>query len=374
MTISAKDWSEYIHKLSGLNEQAAAEMRAYVLEHGYADMDALVDYAYALATKYGEGAAALSAAMYDATAEMEGKLFDPAELAETPGYQEVAKTVRGVATQSQSAEMMGSAVGRLVKRTGADTTLQNAIRDGAEFAWIPAGDTCAFCITLASRGWQRASKEAIKGGHAEHIHSHCDCTYAIRFDGKSNVAGYDPDKYLQMYEDAEGGTWQEKVNSMRREQYAENRERINEQKRAAYAARKEKPVVASTAFLNRGDKLYQYSKNIKPIDGFEDIVVHGDTVGFAFKDANGNVSDVTPREFAEIVRESGLYHGGDIRLISCEAGKDGAFTAQLFANEMGVRVMAPSDTVYVYSDGRMLVSSNGLTEDGKWIIFEPQGR
>lgn len=239
MTISAKDWSEYIRKLSGLNEQAAAEMRAYVLEHGYADMPALVDYAYALATKYGEGAAALSAAMYDATAEMEGKLFDPAELAETPGYQEVAKTVQGVAKQSQSAEMMGSAVGRLVKRTGADTTLQNAIRDGAEFAWIPAGDTCAFCITLASRGWQRASKEAIRGGHAEHIHSHCDCTYAIRFDGKSNVAGYDPDKYLQMYEDAEGGTWQEKVNSMRREQYAENRERIREQQNAAYAAKKE---------------------------------------------------------------------------------------------------------------------------------------
>ena len=52
------------------------------------------------------------------------------------------------------------------------------------------------------------------------------------------MAGYDPDKYLQMHEDAEGDTWQEKVNSMRREQYAENRERINEQKRAAYAARK----------------------------------------------------------------------------------------------------------------------------------------
>lgn len=238
MTISAKDWAEYIRKLSGLNERAAAEMREYVLKNGFGDMSALTDYAYALATKYGEGAAALSAAMYDATAEMEGKLFDQAELAETPDYQEVAKTVQGIAKRSQNADLIGNAVGRLVKRTGADTTLKNALRDGAEFAWVPAGDTCAFCITLASRGWQRASKAAIKGGHAEHIHANCDCTYAIRFDGKSNVAGYDPDKYLRMYEGAEGDTPDEKINTMRRAHYAENRERINEQKRAAYEAKK----------------------------------------------------------------------------------------------------------------------------------------
>lgn len=245
MTISAKDWAEYIRKLSGLNERAAAEMREYVLKNGFGDMSALTDYAYALATKYGEGAAALSAAMYDATAEMEGKFFDPAELAETPGYQEVAKTVQGIAKRSQNADLIGNAVGRLVKRTGADTTLKNALRDGAEFAWVPAGDTCAFCITLASRGWQRASKAAIKGGHAEHIHSNCDCTYAIRFDGKSNVAGYDPDKYLRMYEGAEGDTPDEKINAMRRAHYAENRERINEQKRAAYA---EKPNIKREKF------------------------------------------------------------------------------------------------------------------------------
>lgn len=247
MTISAKDWHSYITRLSALNEKAAAEMRDYVLRNGYGDMEALIDYAYALATKYGEGAGALSAAMYDAVAEMAGKVFDPAEAAETPDYQEAAKTVQGVAKQSRNADMMGNAVGRLVKRTGADTTLKNALRDGAEFAWVPSGDTCSFCITLASRGWQRASKAAIKGGHAEHIHGNCDCAYAIRFDGKSNVAGYDPDRYLAMYENAEGGTPQEKINAMRRENYAENREKINAQKRAAYAERVEKKKAGLTA-------------------------------------------------------------------------------------------------------------------------------
>ncbi len=152
----------------------------------------------------------------------------------------MAKTVQGVAEVSQNSEEMGSAVGRLVKQAGADTTLRNALRDGAEFAWVPSGDTCAFCITLASRGWQRASKKAIKGGHAEHIHSNCDCTYAIRFDGKGGVAGYDPEKYLRMYEGAEGDTPREKINALRRENYAEHKEEINAQKRAAYAERKKR--------------------------------------------------------------------------------------------------------------------------------------
>jgi hypothetical protein len=135
--------------------------------------------------------------------------------------------------------MMANAIGRLVKQTGADTTLKNALRDGAEFAWIPSGDTCAFCITLASRGWQKASKAAIKGGHAEHIHANCDCTYAIRFDSSTNVRGYDPDKYREMYDDADGSSPKPKINAMRREFYAENKEEINEQKRSAYEKRQE---------------------------------------------------------------------------------------------------------------------------------------
>ena len=126
-----------------------------------------------------------------------------------------------------------SGVSRLVKQAGADTTLKNALRDGAEWAWVPHGDTCAFCITLASRGWQRASDKALKGGHAQHIHANCDCEYAIRFNANTTVAGYDPEKYLQQYEDAGGD-----INAMRRANYAEHKDIINAKKRAAYAARK----------------------------------------------------------------------------------------------------------------------------------------
>lgn len=245
-TVSATAWKAYISRLSALNKAAADAMLAYIRKYGYEDIDGMIAYAYGVATKYGEGAAALAAQMYDAIAELSGQVVDVAIPAATPSYQQVAKTVQGVAKQSQNENMMANAIGRLVKQTGADTTLQNALRDGAEFAWIPAGDTCAFCITLASRGWQRASRNAIKGGHAEHIHANCDCTYAIRFDSSTNVRGYDPERYREMYDNADpGGSPKDKINAMRREFYAENAEEINEQKRDAYEKRKERESSAA---------------------------------------------------------------------------------------------------------------------------------
>lgn len=237
MQISTKDWKNYIEKLSKLNNTAGEKMSDYVARHGFDDPK-IIDYAYGLVTKYGEGSASLSAMMYDAIAEMEGKILPPAEVANTPGYGEVAKAVNGVRKHSQNPTSYGNVVNRLVKRTGADTMLKNAERDGAEFAWIPSGDTCAFCIALASRGWQHISKKALKNGHAEHIHANCDCNYTVRFDGRSSVAGYDPDEYLEIYENAEGNTPDEKINSIRAKYRAENRDKINAQKRANYSLNK----------------------------------------------------------------------------------------------------------------------------------------
>ena len=52
------------------------------------------------------------------------------------------------------------------------------------------------------------------------------------------MAGYDPEQYLAAYKGAEGRTYQEKLNALRRAHYAENRKKITAQKRAAYATRK----------------------------------------------------------------------------------------------------------------------------------------
>lgn len=142
------------------------------------------------------------------------------------------------ATKDQNPANLPNGVSRLVKRAGADTSLRNAARDGAEWAWVPHGDTCPFCITLASNGWQNASDKVLKGGHAQHIHANCDCEFAIRFDHRTTVAGYDPEKYLAQY-NAAGGD----INAMRRIDYAARKDAINAQKRAAYAVKNALPKI-----------------------------------------------------------------------------------------------------------------------------------
>lgn len=248
MQITAKTWNEYITRLSRLNQKAGQLMRQYIDTHGTGDTDALITYAAALVTKYGEGSAELACQMYDALAEAANAGVPAAEPAEPADYGEVARMVN--ATKNQNPANLPNGVSRLVKRAGADTTLKNAVRDGAEWAWVPHGDTCPFCITLASNGWQKASSKVLKGGHADHIHANCDCEFAIRFDHNTTVAGYDPEKYLAQY-NAAGGD----INKMRRVNYAANKERINAQKRAAYAARKGYTNQAASAILDTSNKI-----------------------------------------------------------------------------------------------------------------------
>ena len=242
MEISRKVLNKYVKRMSTFSVTAARLISAYLSSHpietGY-DMAMLISYSYSVATKYGEGAAALAAEMYDAIALLSDVYVPPAVPAPTATVEETARAVQGARLFSKDPDVTASAVSRLVKQAGEDTTMQNAMRDGAEAAWIPSGDTCAFCITLASRGWQKVSKKSLRNGiHAEHIHSNCDCVHAVRFNDNEDVEGYDPEAYYKMYK-SQPGSPDQKINALRRQAYAENKDKINEQKRSAYAKRKE---------------------------------------------------------------------------------------------------------------------------------------
>ena len=257
------EWVKYRDLLTKLSTQASEEFKNAVfgadgmfggvgLEN--IPRNQIIDLAYALVTKYGEASATLSAQMYDEIAELAKANVPPAIPAETASIDEVGKTVNGILKDTQNEDVLSNSIGRMVKQAAADTTLKNALRDGAQVAWIPHGDTCAFCITLASRGWENVSRKTLKNGHAEHIHSNCDCEYGVRFNEGQNVEGYDPDKYLDMYYNSReqltdeqqeelwdefSGNWKGNVNAMRRLAYKENREKILAQKKSAYAKRKE---------------------------------------------------------------------------------------------------------------------------------------
>ena len=260
-TITQAQWNRYIQRLRSINDQAVKEFRDFVVKHGgYANIDrqVLIDYGYAIATKYGEASAALSAQMYDAVAELSGAIVPAAVPAQTAAYSDVAKTVNGIIKNTGNEDILAEGLGRLVKMAGTDTMLENAVRDqdcyvrtrksrrsykqrhtGAEVAWVPSGDTCPYCIMLAGAGWRKQTNWGASQ-HTEHVHANCDCTYMVRFTPDLELQGYDPSEYSAMYENADGGTKEEKLNSMRREAYAEHKDEINAQKRSAYEKRKER--------------------------------------------------------------------------------------------------------------------------------------
>ena len=239
MKISSKSWKSYVDRLSKIDQIAAGKVSEWYRNHPDADIEELINITYYYCDHYGDAAGALACEMYDEMAMASGKTLPPAEPAKSATYGEIASALQGALLRTKDPDAIGSIAGRKVKTVGLDTLLKNSLRDGAEFAWIPSGDTCAFCIMLASNGWQRASKRALKHGHASHVHNNCNCTYAIRFDKNTEVEGYDPEYYKDLYDNAEGDKWQDKVNSMRRDYYAANQPMIRAQQNAAYGRRVE---------------------------------------------------------------------------------------------------------------------------------------
>ena len=79
-----------------------------------------------------------------------------------------------------------------IKKSAADCIAKNADADPAKprYARVPTGaETCTFCLMLASRGWVYKSEEL-----ASHAHANCDCRIVPGFQGKTKIAGYDPDE------------------------------------------------------------------------------------------------------------------------------------------------------------------------------------
>lgn len=246
-TISKRAWDKYSSKQARIRKEAAREIRDYVLGAGDdVELAAAVSKSVAVSYRWGRSSAALAAIWYDQHARAAGANVPKAEIEVNHNVARIrAIESQGADRCLKSGDVEGFAkacaiaVAGEVKRSACQTMLRNAARDGAEFAWIPHGDeTCAFCMTLSSRGWTRASKAVADGEHADHIHDNCMCEFAVRFDSKTDVAGYQPEAYREMYQDAEGSSPRDKINSMRRDIYAENKDSINAQRRERYAERK----------------------------------------------------------------------------------------------------------------------------------------
>ncbi|MCQ2499777.1 MAG: hypothetical protein MJ117_00350 [Lachnospiraceae bacterium] len=355
-------------------------MQKWIQKNGFGDDQALLEYAFALSTQYGEAIGALACDMYEKIAEAQGVTIPPAEMADTPEFGEVAKAVYG--TMKESLNKVNATVGRLVKQTGADTMLKNAKRDGAYFAWVAHGDTCPYCLMLSAIGWQKAGKNTIRGKHADHIHPHCDCQYVVDFKGDLKVEGYDPEKMQQKIMDivdpdeekywgnfdyflnANGRqTWASKgrdntdMRILRRELAAKKSASLNVE-----IAKKELKTL-SVYHMNPNDDALERVKKAKPIDGYEDFAIHGapEQGKVVYESTNGQNVYFSAREYADIIREEPTYKGGDIRLLSCGMGNEKNGFAKELAEILGRNVLAPTETLHVGDNGELFIT------DYEWL-------
>jgi hypothetical protein len=84
------------------------------------------------------------------------------------------------------------------KVAASQTCLNNAKRDprAPRFARVAYGETCDFCLMLASRGWVYHTEAA-----ASHAHSGCDCRVVPSWKARS-VEGYEPAALYDQWQDA----------------------------------------------------------------------------------------------------------------------------------------------------------------------------
>lgn len=157
---------------------------------------------------YGDAASTCAADLYDEMAEASGAKLPPAILdtSDVSGY--IEKEVRYQAGKyiAGKGEEFASAVAAKatdqVSRRANETMRRNAKRDGLRYARVPmGGETCTFCIMLASRGF--VYKSAKTAGEGNHFHAHCRCKVVPQFDKRgrgTKVEGYDPDELLDRWD------------------------------------------------------------------------------------------------------------------------------------------------------------------------------
>ena len=139
-------------------------------------------------------------------------------------------------------------------------------------------------------------------------------------------------------------------------------------------------------FMGKADDFYRFASRRADIDpaGNFDVVAHGTTTEIEVMTARGPVT-VDQRVAARLIQQSPGYNGQPIRLLSCETGACDTGFAQNLANKMNVPVQVPTELVWAYGNGEMVVAPRfslnprlpefnlpDLTRQGKFQTFTPK--
>lgn len=141
-------------------------------------------------------------------------------------------------------------------------------------------------------------------------------------------------------------------------------------------------IIKLDSFLvgdGHGKELAIAAKRVDKEPGFTDVAIHGSENAVTVFRKNPQGGDDIPilldqRRLAKFLKHDKGYAGGKIRLLSCRTGNENGTFAQNLANKMGVVVRAPSDTLYIFPGGKMVIGPNAFTNTGRWIDYYPQKR
>ena len=115
--------------------------------------------------------------------------------------------------------------------------------------------------------------------------------------------------------------------------------------------------------LTRAEPFSEFVTRAAPAPGYYDVVIQAD------RGPGG--AGFSPRAVARLILKDAIYAGGPVRLITGRSGGIGRLPAQALADRLGVDVLAPSDTVFAFDSGRLVVGPSPLVPTGQWVTFKP---
>lgn len=212
--------------------------------------DEVVELAVRVAEKYSYLGCELGAQWYDLCSELAGLDVDPAELAEVDP-DELASRADSAYGRAHDSSLVADVLNyylqnqieNSIRRTGDANLWRDYERGmaGGKWARVPVGETCAWCLMLASQGAWYLSEETAKGIDPGHYHDGCDCVAVYHADPES-ISGYaNLTKYKEMYYDAENARL---ANSSGREPYDEELAWRVDHARAEHERKREEYIAA----------------------------------------------------------------------------------------------------------------------------------
>jgi|GEM_PF-1002619 uncharacterized Zn-binding protein involved in type VI secretion len=125
----------------------------------------------------------------------------------------------------------------------------------------------------------------------------------------------------------------------------------------------------SINMMGSQDQFLLNATNRQGVDpfGYLDVVAHGNAISIVGPD--GQLLSAT--DAANMIAADPQYVGQNIRLLSCSTGSSPLGFAQQLSNDLGVTVIAPTDTLWAYPDGSLTIGPTPNVNSGSFATFNP---